>query len=241
MLITVQNIVDTAITLADMKYSQFIDTSGLPGTELVNYVNMAYKDLYQQIILAKEFYYTTTTSFSLVSGQSVYSLPDDFYKLDGVDIQINAGNQNNKFTLRPSTFLERNRYNNYGVIPVAPVGQVYRYILYASSIEFIPIPSGSNTIIMYYTPEPVTVTFDTELNMPIGSDEYMSLYCARMMLAKEETDTAPFDQKMMLVKDQICNSFKDRDEGSQTYVVDQSTINAGAIYPGFGLMGGGGY
>ena len=57
MQITIQTITDSAIDLADMRRSNFIDQSGLPNTELIRYVNMAYKDLYQQIILAKENYF----------------------------------------------------------------------------------------------------------------------------------------------------------------------------------------
>lgn len=230
MQILVSTITDSAVDLADMRNSQFIDQSGAAGSELLRYVNMAYKDLYQQIILAKEFYFTTTTTFPVTGGVASYPLPLDFYKLDGVDLALD--NSGRFLTLTPFMFKERNKFRSGLGLSVAPYGQVFKYMLVGNNIQFVPLPSQESIIQLWYTPEPTTISSPAEtLSLPIGSDEYMSLYVACAMLAKEESDTSQLNAKRLEVLDQLKNSLKDRDQGSASYIVDESTINAGALYP----------
>jgi len=229
MLVTVQTIVDSAIDLADMRNSAFIDQSGTVGTELIRYANMAYKDLYQRIVLSKEFYFTTSTNISVVNGTSSYALPSDFYKLDGVDMAIDSSGR--YLTLQPFGFVERNKFRSGLNVPIAPYGQIFRYIIVGSTIQFVPIPSLSCTVQMWYTPEPITVTLSSSLQLPIGGDEYMSLYIACAMLAKEETDSTSLNQKRLEIIDQLKLSLKDRDQGSPHKIVDVTSINAGALWP----------
>ena len=237
MQVTVQTIVDSAIDLADMRNSAFIsqadNTNGSTDNgarELLRYVNMAYKDLYAQIILSKEFYFTTSTTINIVGGTSSYALPNDFYKLDGVDMALD--NSGRYLTLKPFQFMERNKFRSGLALTVAPYGQVFRYIVVGTNIQFIPLPSQSAVIQLWYTPEPVVITlYSQTLSIPIGCDEYMSLTLACYMREKEESDNTQLNAKRLEVIDQLKNSLKDRDQGSAAYVVDESTINAGALYP----------
>lgn len=230
MQVTIQTISDSAIDLADMRNSNFIDQSGTAGTELIRYLNMAYKDIYQQIILSKEFYFTTSYPLAIVGGTSSYALPADFYKLDGVDLALD--NSGRYLTLRPMQFIERNKFRSSLYYGTAPFGQLFRYIVVGSTIQFVPLPSQASTIQLWYTPEPAIITSLSQvISLPIGCDEYMSLYVAAAMLAKEESDTTALTQKRLEIIDQLKNSLKDRDQGSAQYVVDESTINAGALYP----------
>lgn len=230
MQIVVQTITDSAIDLADQRRSNFVDQSGTPGTELMRYINMAYKDLYQQIILAKENYFTIPTSFQIVGNVVSYDLPSDFYKLDGVDLALDAGGR--YLTLRPFMFLERNKYRSSLNLATAPFGQIYRYMLVGNQIQFVPLPTQTATIQLWYTPEPVTiVSLSDTLSLPIGCDEYMSLYVACAMLSKEESDNSALNQKRLEVLEQLKHSLRERDEGSAMYVVDESAINSGALYP----------
>lgn len=230
MQITVQTITESAVDLADMKRSHFIDQSGLPGTELIRYVNMAYKDLYQQVILAKENYFTIPTSLVIQANIVSYNLPSDFYKLDGVDLALDTDGR--YLTLRPFQFLERNKFRSSLNLATAPFGQIYRYMIVGDQIQFVPLPSQTATVQLWYTPEPVVITsLNQILSLPIGSDEYMSLYCACAMLTKEESDCSALDAKRLQVLEQMKHSLRDRDEGSANYVVDESAINSGALYP----------
>ena len=230
MQIVVQTITDTAIDLADMRNSQFINQESTPSSELMRYVNLAYRDLYQQVILAKEFYFTTNTTFEIVGSVSQYPLPSNFYKLDGVDLALDTSGR--YLTLTPFMFKERNKFRSGLAVTVAPYGQVFKYMIVGNYIQFIPVPSQANTIQLWYTPEPTVITsLSDTLSLPVGSDEYMSLYMACAMLAKEESDNTQLNAKRLEVLDQLKNSLKDRDTGSASYIVDESTINAGALYP----------
>lgn len=240
MQVTVQTIVDSAIDLSDLRNSAFVDQSGTAGTELIRYVNMAYRDLYQQIIQSHEFFYNTSATINIIGGTTSYSLPSDFYKVNGVDLQIDTSSQR-FLTLKPMQFLERNKFRSGLVIPLAPYGQFFRYLIQNTlsnpTILFLPMPANNATVTLWYTPEPAVITtFAQTLSLPPGGDEYLSLYCTCAMLAKQSLDTSAFDAKRQQVIVQLLGSLKDPDQGSSSFVVDESSINMGSIYPG--LFGG---
>ncbi len=213
-----------------MRNSQFINQSGLAGTELIRYANLAYKDLYAQIVGSKEFYFSTTFDFNISAGNDTYPLPSDFYKLDGVDLSLD--NSGRYLTLRPMQFSERNKFRSGLALAVAPFGQVFKYILVGGNIRFVPLPNQSNNIQLWYTPEPAIITTLSQvLTLPVGGDEYMTLYIAAMAAAKENDDPTPFNDKRMEVLNQLKNSLKDRDQGAAHCVVDESSLNSGALYP----------
>lgn len=236
MQVSVSTIVEAAIDLADMRYSSFIDVANNPTSEMMRYVNMAYKDLYNQVILSREPYYLTSYTINVVNATATYALPADMYKLWGVDLQLNSSPGNNQFlTLRNYMFKDRNKYNSNFTLPAAPFGQVYYYTLEGDNIKFSPIPSSSAVIVLRYSPNPVIVTdYATNLNFPPGGDEYMSITIAMYMLAKEETDTTQLAQRKQAALNTITSSFKDRDSGAPAYIVDDSQINAGAWFPFLG-------
>ena len=136
-LTTVQTILDNAIDLADMRNSAFIDVSGTAGTEGIRYANLAWRDLYQKVILSREFYFSTTATITILAGTDSYSLPTDFYKLDGVDLQIDA-TTDRYLTLSPAMFKERNKYRFGLPLTVSPFGMISKYILIGDKIKFIP-------------------------------------------------------------------------------------------------------
>ena len=113
---TVQVILDTAIDLADMRRSNFIDQAGTAGTELIRYANLAYRDLYAQIVMSKEHYFTTNASIAVIAGTDSYSLPTDFYKLDGSGIDdrwrayYNAQFSQDTLTVHPDVYKKMMRY-----------------------------------------------------------------------------------------------------------------------------------
>lgn len=232
MQVSVQQIANTAIDLADMKYSQFIDQSGTANSELIRYLRIAYKDLYNQIVLVKENYFTIAYQFNLVAGTDTYALPSDFYKLNGVDLTLDAVS-GRYLTLRPAMFAERNKYKAGLAVPVTAFGYRYQYLIVGwSSLVFTPVPLSSNPMQLWYTPEPVQVAALTDtLTLPPGGDEYMSLYVAEMMLAKEESDPSMYNMKRMEVIDQLRQVLKERDQGAPNYITDETQLNIGAFWP----------
>jgi hypothetical protein len=230
MLMNVQTIVDSAIDLADMRNSRYIDQANTPNSEILRYANIAYKDLYAQIVLSKEHYFTISYPLVVTPATDTYQLPYDFYKLDGVDLLLD--NNGNFLTLLPFMFNERNRYRNSAIIQTTPWGQAFRYMIVGNNIRFIPAPTQTSNLQLWYTPEPMILTsLLLTLNLPIGGDEYMSLYIACMMLAKEESDTSAINAKRLEVLFQLKNSLKERDSGNPSYVIDVNRINQSNFFP----------
>lgn len=230
MILTAQQIVDTAIDLADMRYSKFVDQSDTTDSELLRYLNIAYRDFYNTVLQSNNQYFTTNTTINVVGGQDTYDLPADFYKLDGVDLQVSADGR--YLTLRPFMFAERNKFRAGLAFTNSPYGQVFKYLLVGNKIRFLPLPSMNSTVQLWYTPNPTKITsLSQNIEVMVGGDEYISLVVAMAMLAKEESDTSQLNAKRLEVLQQLKNVLQTRDNGAPEYITDEASLNAGALYP----------
>ena len=72
---------------ADMENSQFITDD-----EWRRMLNRSYAELYDLIVTSanSEDYFLNSSTITLVSGTQSYSLPTDFYKSRGVDLNIGS-------------------------------------------------------------------------------------------------------------------------------------------------------
>lgn len=233
--VTVQQIVATAITLSNQEYSDFIDTDDNANSEIISYAKIAYEDAYSKIISANEDYFTTNYFFNVISGQEKYPLPDDFYKLRGVDLSINANN-GYYVTLRPFNFADRNKYRAGYVAPIYPYGYLYRYLLQGDNIKFVPIPVQNSQIQLWYTPLPPAIqSLNQTISVLPEYSAYMQLKIACLILSKEESDNGQLNQMRIEALQQLLNTTKNRDTGMPKIVTEIENINYGALFP-FGGM-----
>ena len=67
-----------------------VNTTFVTDSELNGYLNNSWSELYD-ILVSKyhDDYFLTSTSITVTSGTSSYSLPSNFYKARGVDLNIN--------------------------------------------------------------------------------------------------------------------------------------------------------
>jgi hypothetical protein len=128
---------------ADMENSNFIN-----ATEWVRYINRGYAELYDLIVTAanSEDYYLSDSTVQLISGTKSYSLPSDFYKMRGVD--LNSGSD--AIPLSRYNFNQRNRGSRYSV------ARRMRYHIQGSSLHLTPKPSTNDTLTVWYVPSPKT-------------------------------------------------------------------------------------
>ena len=107
-LVTLSNLRTLVRQRADMEGSQFV-----PDEEIRQYCNLGYAELYDMLVTnaTSEDYFLTSSTVSLVSGTQLYSLPSDFYKLRGVD--LNSGSDT--FPLKRYNFPQRNVGSRYAV------------------------------------------------------------------------------------------------------------------------------
>lgn len=131
---------------ADMVNSTFISDA-----ELNSYINASYYELYD--LLVQKYgndYYMKEYSFQLQGNVSRYDLPDDFFKLLGVDLEISSG-PDGYVSLRPFTLAERNRYSTANVQTWIGVTNL-RYRISGNKLWFTPSPQTGQTIRIWYVP-----------------------------------------------------------------------------------------
>lgn len=176
---------------ADQENSPFIG-----DTELTAYINSAIQELYDMLIQAGEYYYIANEDVTISANVDTYDLPDDFYKLLGIDLVFGNG-QN--LSLKPFNFTERNRYNFYPEFGYSS-GNNLKYIIQGDQLKFIPIPVGSNQIKVWYAPVFTPLVDDADTFDGINGWEDMAVLDAAIkMMIKEESDP----QALMLERQRI--------------------------------------
>lgn len=176
--------------LADMENSDYVDAD-----EWRDYLNEGLNELHDILIRADADYNITSTVVSLVSGTTQYNLPDDYYKLRGVDYQVTAGN-GTVYALRPFMFRERNRYQFVG--GAATPDNIYRYHirgngLGGTEIAFEPEPRGGGSVTVWYVPKAAELVDDsdsTPVYIPGGFEKFIVLHMALRALQKEDAGGA---------------------------------------------------
>ena len=212
------------ITLADLKYQSRLRADKVGSTyikddELISYINKSGAELYDLLIGAYgNDYYLKESEFKVQHGVSDYDLPEDFYKLLGVDFQITA---QRKLTLKPYMFNERNRYQE-GAYWSAVIGiSGPRYHLQNNQIKFRPTPDGAYTLVLHYIPCFADLENDEDvLNGVNGWEEYIILDAAIKMLMKEESDTSALERQRDRILIRINTMAENRDAGQSFKVSD---------------------
>lgn len=211
---------------ADMVNNDFVTTS-----EWNTYINLGYFKLYN--LLVEKYgddYFATNTTFTTDGTTYQFTLPSDFFKFLGLDLQL--GNvQNSWVTIRPFMFGDRNRYavpnfqSFYGVTNL-------RYRVFADTLFLTPIPAAGQTLRMWYVPRMTELTSDSDTVDGIsGFQEYIALDAAEAALRKQEDDVSQILAQKAMVVQQIESAAGGRDAGNPQTVTDTQSQD------GFGPAG----
>lgn len=168
------------VTLGSLRFqaqerSDQLNSTFLSTSEWNRNIMGSYKELYDLLIAAygTDYYVNTPVTFATNGTAMFYPLPDGtttftngltgatitppaFYKLLGVDLQLSPGNIGSYVTIRPFNFSDRNRYavpnfqSFYGVTNL-------RYRLDGNNLWLTPIPTGGQTIQIWYIPRPADI------------------------------------------------------------------------------------
>lgn len=204
--VTLSTVKTRARQRADMEDSTFIGDS-----ELNSYVNASYSELYDLLTATYEDYFTTSTTFTLVTGDSgVEALPTDFYKLRGLDYQLGG----EWITVYPYDWNSRNlKQRSVSKIWLGDYDLAYRIM--GTNLRIEPRDNATGDYQLWYIPIYTPLTSDTDtLNTSIsnnGWEEYIVLDVAIKMLNKEESQTSHLvKEKDALIK-RINSMAGDRD------------------------------
>ena len=194
---TVGNIIDRALKKADMFNSNYISSD---NGEQMDLFNEAYAEWYDLLVGSFSNYFVQEDSFNISASTADYALPDDFYKLIGVDYKI--GNTPTSYvTLRPYTEMERN--GMIGTVGNIPTGEI--------RLRYVPAP-------LQYDDRA------TEISFVSGWDTLLVLIMAIAMLQKEESDTGPLERQLARQLQRIQDASQNRDIGMSGHVNDLSKI-----------------
>jgi hypothetical protein len=243
----------TTMTLAELRTairqrSDMQNQSGdytnafIPDTELNSYINQSYFELYDLLVTAygEDYYIAPFFTFVTDGTTQLYDLPDDFYKMLNVSVQVTSNAANNAWwTLKPFMMAEVNKY-------AVPNTQLYfgitnlRYRIQGDQIWLNPLPQINQTIRLIYTPKMTTLTSDSDTVQGVsGWTEYIIIDAAIKCLQKEESDVSVLMAQKMAMMKRIDGVSSNRDAGMPHTVADSQASNS--FFP-WGSGGGfGGY
>lgn len=215
---------------ADRLNSNFVT---LP--EWNSYINESLFELYDLLVNSYEEYFVApVVSFTTDGQNSLYALPNGvnfsaappFYRLMGVDLALSSS-PNGFVTIKKFNFIERNKY----VYPntASTIYGVYNlsYRLLGNQIEFIPLPSGNQTIRLWYIPRMPMLLKDNDVSASgiSGWLEYIITDAAIKALQKEESDVSVLMAQKQALKIRIEESAVNRDVGQADTISDVRTAN----------------
>lgn len=215
--VTLESLRTQARQRADFEASP-TSTSFVPDAELTGYINNSIAELYDLIIEANgdQYYAFSAPPFSTVAGIEEYDLPEDFYRLVGVDALVGGFKQ----TVHLFPLGERNRFQALTAPGWFRGGRLY-YRLRVESIVFAPVPDGGYTITLLYIPNPTILVDDEDtFNFHGGWEEYVIVDAAIKMQLKEETDTSVLQLAKEQLKNRIRGAAPQRDDGEPQVVTD---------------------
>ena len=174
---------------ADMENSSF-----LSDAEWNENINAAAKKLYDILTTFYVDYYFDTHTLTLNGTDDAYPLPDDFYKLLGVDRIVN-GPTGEMISLKPYQFGERSSYLK-------------------------PSDSGVSIQLSYIPKMPEMAADSDTFDGINGWEQFIILDAAEVALAKEESDTTAIEKAKREMVEVITASAPIRDAGELERVTD---------------------
>jgi hypothetical protein len=198
---------------ADMVSSTFVSDA-----ELTIYVNQGLFELYDQVVASFEDYFTTSTTLTVSSGSTV-ALPSDFYKLRGLDYNTGGSVY---VPVRMFNFMNRNLRQSDPYYYTGGTSREYRIM--GTNIQFIPEDGATGSYRLWYVPAATELVGDNDLIQTslanFGWDEYIVLFAAERMLAKEESDISEVKAQRLEIANRIVRMAANRDVNQTERVTD---------------------
>lgn len=202
-----------ALQLADMEYSDYIDTA-----ELKDIVNEQCQALWDLLLASRGHeYYAEEKSFTTTASKSLYPLPGDFYQ--STIFTIDDGN----YVRNLETF-EEQEIAQLKAYELATAQNFYniKYRIRGSNVELRPTPQTTGWVVtVRYVPVmPRLVKNSDSFDGINGWEKWAELGAAVEMLVKEESDPGPMKSEQARVEARIRALAPTRDAGRPARIVD---------------------
>ena len=213
-LIAASELIERVRSSADEQNSGFISDK-----EIIYWLNVGVQEIYDILTRQVTDYAVTIKEYTTVQGQESYLLPDDYYRLRGVDVQISPNVWRN---VRRFTFTERNIYRPFNFTYVYGITNIMFRII-ASKIYFIPTPTFPfNAFRIWYVPsvQKIQSVSDTIDDWGGGFEQYAVCYATIQAKMKSESDYSGNAQELLMLKDRILEMSDDRDFSEPDRIAD---------------------
>lgn len=155
---------------------------------LIDALDSAKAEVYDIVVSKFEDAYTTISGLSATAGDPDVSLPTNFYKLIGVDLDAGGGQFS---TVHRWNLHERNLFD--GTLG----GSSYRYRLVGSELRLIPTPASDEDFRVWYVPISTRLTrMEDEVDGINGFEELMVAIAQRKCHVREGTSVTAIDAEI---------------------------------------------
>lgn len=232
----------TTLTLAQARLlcqqeSDMVNSTFVSDAEWTSYINQSYFELYDLLVQKYgDDYYANSVTFTTDGTNELYALPNGtnysaaaaFYKLLGVDLAVNSGTDS-YVTLQRFNMSDRNRYSAPNIQSYNGVTNI-RYRLNGNNVWFTPLPSGGQTVRLWYVPRLTTLSAEGDTMDGIsGWTEYVIVDAAMKAMAKEESDVSVLMARKMGLVQRIEAAAENRDAANPMTVSDNQHNNFGWV------------
>jgi len=193
-----------------------------PDADINDYILRAIGSLYRRLTEAvPDQRYLSTTTITMSSGVSTYSLPSDFSSLISVDM----------------TALGMKVWLNAYEMPERPgltdpattfTGVPYGYRLRGqSNIEYLPVPSSNYTSTLWYVPDAQQPVEGQDYDTISRLDDYLVAYASRIIATKDKSWDLVGECRNVCTElaEDIANIGRSRDQNSPARITDVYAYN----------------
>lgn len=226
--IIAQSLIDRVRSAADQQNSNYISDD-----EIITWLNVGAQEIYDILTEEVSDYAITIYVQNTTSGLDNYPLPDDFYRLRGVDVQLTPEIWT---TIKRFNFTDRNVYRPFGFGYLRGIANIM-YRITGNNIYFIPTPQFPlNYFRIWYVPilTKINVATDTIDDWGGGYEEYAVVSATIKALLKEESDASAWLIIKNELKDRLITMASSRDNSEPESVQD---VRKQSLYFPFGLGG----
>ena len=216
-----------------MENNQFVSDG-----ELATYINNSLAELDDILVTNYEDYRLSNFASVLTGSTHIIPIPADFYKLRGVDYQIQAGT-GQWYSLQGFQFPERNRNNNSVAYIAWPYGRNrLSYRLADQGIIIMPQDQATGNYQIWYTPMFNPLTDPSDL-LPISYSsqawvEYAVVDCCIKIFNKQNLDPSGFLAEKQALRARVIGASKNRNAAGPKRIANTRFQSDDSLLYGFG-------
>lgn len=190
---------------------EYAEDAYIKNDMLIDFIDSAHTEVYDMLVTKWEDYFVTEATFETTASVGAYTLPTDFYKLLGLDIQIGG----RWHQLRRYNLTQRN---------IGQTGTTSTYYrLQGNNLHLVPAPSTVNTIRIIYVPRaPILAAMDDTVDGVNGWEELVVLLALRRCKVREEASVSAVDAEIARQMVRLESAADARDAGESESIQDLS-------------------